>query len=272
MRRKPSKASPIGIFDSGVGGLTVVNAIQRKLPNENLVYLGDTARTPYGNKAGETVIRFTRECVTHLMRYRIKALVVACNTASAYTLPRLRRNFKIPILGVIQPGSRAAVAQSKYGCIGVIGTRATINSHAYQKTIAKMKKACQVLAYPCPLFVPLVEEGWLEGSIPIGVIKKYLAPFLEKNIRSLILGCTHYPVLKPVLTQVCGSRVKIIDSAEEVAKELENTLWKKDLATPSEKRGTQKYLVTDVPEQFKRVGAIILGRKLNHVHRVTLED
>jgi glutamate racemase len=272
VKTKQKNEYPIGIFDSGVGGLTVVNAIKRKLPYENLVYLGDTARTPYGTKAGETVIRFTRECVAHLMRYKIKALVVACNTASAYTLPMLRRNFKIPILGVIQPGARAAVAQSTKGRIGVIGTRATIHSQAYPDTIAKMRKSAHVISKACPLFVPLVEEGWLEGSIPVGVIKKYLTPMLEKNIRSLILGCTHYPALKPALAKVCGRRVEIIDSAEEVSKELESVLRTKNMSSQNTKRGTQKYLVTDVPEQFNRVGGIILGRKLQHVHRVALED
>jgi len=272
MAIKSKKVSeyPIGIFDSGVGGLTVVNAIKRKLPAEDLIYLGDTARTPYGSKAGETVTRFTRQCVGYLMRYNIKALVVACNTASAYSLPMLRRNFNIPILGVIQPGARAAVVESNRGPIGVIGTKATIQSKAYLKTIAKIKSNCTVFSRSCPLFVPLVEEGWLDGPIPLSIVKTYLQPLMEKGIRSLILGCTHYPALKPALSRVCGSRVKIIDSAEELAKELEKALISKQLCSRKQKKGRQKFLVTDIPEQFKRVGTIILGCKLENVYRVSL--
>ncbi|MBN1596563.1 glutamate racemase [candidate division FCPU426 bacterium] len=269
IRRNPH-AYPIGIFDSGVGGLTVVNAIRRKCPHEELVYLGDTARTPYGSKAGETVVRFTKECVRHLLRYRIKALVVACNTASAFALPTLRRNLKIPILGVIEPGARAAVAEAGKSPIGVIGTRATIQSRAYPTTICRLQASSRVYSQPCPLLVPLVEEGWLKGNIPLDIIRKYLRPLLHKKIRSLILGCTHYPALKGLLARVCGSRVRIIDSAEEVAQELVNVLQTHRLQSRKKTAGRQKYLVTDVPEQFNRVGALILGRSLQQVQRVSM--
>lgn len=270
MSAKTRTPGPIGIFDSGVGGLTVMRAIRKLLPGEDLVYLGDTARTPYGSKAGETVVRFTRECVSHLRQYRIKALVVACNTASAYTLPMLHRNFKIPILGVIQPGGQAALEKANSGPIGVIGTQATIRSQAYPVTIRKIKPQAVVYSQACPLLVPLVEEGWLNGPIPLSVIKTYLAPLLRKNIRSLILGCTHYPALKPALRKVCGRRVQIIDSAEEVAKALRSVLEAKGLLKPGSRRGRQVFLVSDVPAQFVRVGATLWGRKLEQVKRVSL--
>ncbi|MCD4812538.1 glutamate racemase [bacterium] len=268
--KQPQHKFSIGIFDSGVGGLTVVKAIRKKLPKEDLIYLGDTARTPYGSKAGETVVRFTRQCIRYLMQHKIKALVVACNTASAYTLPMLRRNFKIPIIGVIQPGAHAAVASCIQGPIGVIGTKATVKSNAYTESIQRLNHKCRVVSQSCPLLVPLVEEGWLDGPIPKNIIKTYLSPMLRKEIRSLILGCTHYPALKPVLQKVCGKRVRIIDSAEEVAKALEIILDAKGLRNMRETSGKQKYLVTDIPEQFIRVGSTILGRPISNVQRIAV--
>lgn len=263
---------PIGIFDSGVGGLTVMRAIRRALPDEHLVYLGDTARTPYGSKAGETVVRFTRECVSRLLRYHIKALVVACNTASAYSLPMLRRRLKLPILGVIQPGSRAAVAVSDHGPIGVIGTRATVNSQLYPQTIAGLKPGTRVWSQACPLLVPLVEEGWFAGQVAESIIRIYLQPLLAKRVRTLILGCTHYPALKPVIRRVCGPKVEIIDSAEEVAKELYATLEQRGLLA-SRSAGRQKrelFLVTDVPDKFIQVGTALWGRRVGPVRRIAV--
>ncbi len=263
---------PIGIFDSGVGGLTVMRAIRRALPDEHLVYLGDTARTPYGSKAGETVVRFTRECVRRLLERKIKALVVACNTASAYSLPALRRMLKIPILGVILPGARAATAGSAPGPVGVIGTRATVHSMLYPKTINRLKPGSKVFSRACPLLVPLVEEGWLKGPVAEQVVRIYLRPLLGKKIRTLILGCTHYPALKPVIRRVCGTGVRIIDSAEEVAQELRGTLKRMGLLAPAAggRGGRELFLVTDVPDQFIQVGATLWGSRLGPVRRIAV--
>lgn len=272
MALSPDPGAPIGIFDSGVGGLTVVKEIRRHLPGEHLIYLGDTARTPYGTKAKETITRFTLECVRHLLTHRIKALVVACNTASAFALPVLRRQLSIPILGVIVPGARAALNCGVRGPIGVIGTRATIHSQAYVKTIRRFQPRARVHAAPCPLLVPLVEEGWLSGEIASGIVSAYLRPILKLGIRSLILGCTHYPALKPVIQTICGERVVIIDSAEELAKELSGALAAGGLKNSQAGKGRQQFLVTDVPEPFIRVGEFILGARLSSVRRISLKE
>lgn len=270
--RKTTNSAPVGIFDSGVGGLTVIKEIQRQLPHENYVYLGDTARTPYGSKAQETVRRFTLECVQYLMRYRIKALVIACNTASAFALPALRRRLKIPVLEVIQPGARAALRKPNGFPIGVIGTKATVNSRVYVKELNRLHPGARVVAMPCPLLVPLVEEGWLDTAVTRRIIEIYLRPLLVKNIHSLILGCTHYPALKPIFASICGPDLRLIDSAEEIAMELKSTLERTGLLNPSRSVGKRTYLVTDVPDQFMRVAGYLLGRKLDGVKRVSLSE
>lgn len=267
---QPAAGAPIGIFDSGVGGLTVVKEIVRLLPGEHFVYLGDTARTPYGSKAKETVQRFTLEAVAHLLQHRIKALVVACNTASACALPILRRRLKIPVLGVIQPGARAAVQHAQQRPVGVVGTKATIKSQAYVKALRASHCPNPILTQPCPLLVPLVEEGWLRHPITRQVLRVYLAPLLESGIKSLILGCTHYPALKPLIADICGPRVRLIDSAEEVAQELHGTLESLDLLRGGSRTGRRTFLVTDVPEQFQRVGRLLLGGPLTGVRRVNI--
>ena len=265
---KATKSS-IGIFDSGVGGLTVLKAITQILPHEDIVYLGDTARTPYGSKAKATVTRFTLEGVEYLLKYNIKALVIACNTASALVLPRLQRNLSIPVLGVIQPGVRAALQVAGKQPIGVIGTRATIASQAYAKHLLRLNKSSEVISQACPLFVPLVEEGWLKGVYTSQIIKHYLAKLLKQKIKTLILGCTHYPALKPAIKQVCGRQIKIIDSAHEVATQLSKTLLQLGLKNNKNALGKQKFLVTDIPEQFIRVGKYILNRELNQVRHIS---
>jgi len=262
--------APIGIFDSGVGGLTVVKEIQRQLPAENFIYLGDTARTPYGSKAKETVRRFTLECVEYLMQYGIKALVVACNTVSANALPVLRNRLSIPVLEVIQPGARAALRAPNGFPIGVIGTKATINSQAYIKALVRQNPKSEAVSAPCPLLVPLVEEGWLDHPVTRTVIKSYLDPLLAEKIRSLILGCTHYPALKHLFAEICGPKIRLIDSAEEIALELKRTLTRLNILNTGHTPGKQTFMVTDVPEQFIRVGEYLLGRKLAVVRRVTL--
>lgn len=270
--KKLAAAAPIGIFDSGVGGLTVAREIHKQLPHESLIYLGDTARTPYGTKAGETVKRFTMQCIRHLARLNIKALVVACNTASAYALPMLRQQFKFPIIGVIKPGARAALAGKNGGTIGVIGTRATIQSQTYARTIKSSDRNRKVISTACPLLVPLVEEGWLQGEVSKKIVAHYLKPLLGKDVKHLILGCTHYPALKPIIKEVCGKKVLIIDSAEEVTKELKAVLVRHKILYKSRRIGTQKYSVTDVPDQFVKVGTHIIGKRITSISRVTLTE
>lgn len=271
LTRSAAKA-PIGLFDSGVGGLTVARAISQQLPNESLVYLGDTARTPYGTKAGKTVKRFSLECVHHLAAMRIKALVVACNTASAYALPTLRRHFDFPIIGVVKPGAQAAMKSGRHHAIGVIGTRATIQSQAYTKSIQQLRSNQRVYTAACPLLVPLVEEGWLDESVTQAIVARYLTPLLSKNIKQLILGCTHYPALKSLIAAVCGPQVTIIDSAEEVAKELKKVLITKKLLNSSNSPGSRRFVVTDVPEQFSKVGQCLFGKTIKPIKRITLAE
>jgi glutamate racemase len=270
---KPATAAPIGIFDSGVGGLTVAKAILKQLPNERLIYLGDTARAPYGTKAGKTVARFAVECVNYLMQYKIKALVVACNTASAYALPALRERFGIPILGVIQPGSKRAAAETPNGSIGVIGTSATIHSGAYPKALRQLAPGIQVFTQACPLFVPLVEEGWIDNPVTHEVARIYLHELIAKRISSLILGCTHYPILKNVIAAICGSEVKIVDSAETVSQELSEVLAQRRLLqTKKRSHSSLQCLVTDIPDAFIRVGQRILGSELGSVRKVRVME
>lgn len=269
-RHAPRRRDPIGIFDSGVGGLTVFREIQRRLPAEDLIYLGDTARAPYGSKARATVQRFAVECAEHLLGYGIKVLVVACNTASANALTALRRRLHIPVLEVIRPGARAALRGPEGSPIGVIGTRSTIASQAYLKALTRLDPKVSAVVSPCPLLVPLVEEGWLDQNVTREVLRTYLDPILARGIRSLILGCTHYPALKHLFAELCGPQVRLIDSAEEIALDLERTLVEHGLDHPGRRAGRQTFLVTDVPEQFVRVGELLLGRKLQRVRRVVL--
>lgn len=221
----------IGMFDSGIGGLTVLKAIMERMPEESIVYLGDTARLPYGTKSKETVTRFSEEITRFLMRRNIKLLVVACNTASAYALTRIRSMIDIPVVGVIEPGARAAAAATRNNKVGVIGTRATIQSGAYLEAIQRMDPAIKVFSTACPLFVPLVEEGWLTDDVTYEVARRYLAHLVDCRVDALILGCTHYPLIKRVIADVMGRGTVLIDSAEETALTVENVLKDGDIAS-----------------------------------------
>src|SRR5213593_1632850 len=205
----------IGIFDSGVGGLTVLHALLEALPGEHLLYLGDTGRHPYGTKSAETVTRYSIENVEFLVAKGIKMLVVACNTASAVALDALEARFPLPVVGVIEPGARAAVARTENGRVGVIGTEATIASGAYTKALRALRPGLEIYTRPCPLLVPLAEEGWLDGPIPRGVVETYLATLQKSGIDTLVLACTHYPLLRPLIAEVMGEKVGLVDSAEE---------------------------------------------------------
>ena len=262
--------APIGVFDSGIGGLTVVQELMRQLPHESIVYFGDTARVPYGNKSPETVQRYSREIADFLERRGVKAIVVACNTATAHALPMLRAERTIPVIGVVDPGARAAVAASRGGPIGVIGTLGTVRSGAYERAIHALRPDASITARPCPLFVPLVEEGWTGHEAARLVAREYLAPLMEDRIDTLVLGCTHYPLLKPLLRRELGPGVRLIDSAEETAAETGRVLRAQGLEAPSDARPVHHFVSSDTPDQFRALGKRFLGSAIDDVERHVL--
>ena len=259
---------PIGVFDSGIGGLSVVKELRRLLPGEDIVYFGDTARLPYGTKSKETVVRFSCEIVRFLMRFRIKLGVVACHTASSYSLPTLRRHFSIPILGVVQPGARQALALTRTKRIGVLGTRATIQSRSYEKEMKRLDRNVKVFSQSCPLFVPLVEEGHFNGDVTHQIAETYLDPMARSGVDTVILGCTHYPLLKDVIGSVFGPRVKLVDSAQAVAWQVRDLLEAQGLLVNG-KQGCTRYFVSDEPRHFIKVGSLFLDGKIRKARKVT---
>jgi glutamate racemase len=261
---------PIGIFDSGVGGLTVFHEVQRHLPQEDLIYFGDTARVPYGIKSAETVTRYAMEITTFLMRQEIKLLIVACNTASSVALLPVQSRFPIPIVGVLEPGARAAVKYSIKRKIGVIGTESTIGSSAYLKAIHSLDSNVEVFTRPCPLFVPLAEEGWGEHPLAVAIVREYLEDLRTTGIDTLVLGCTHYPLLKSAIGAVMGEEVRLVDSATETAQEVEELLDSQGLLRRENVAPTRTYYVTDSPERFRKVGERFLGQTLTEVEKVTI--
>ncbi|MFO1519935.1 MAG: glutamate racemase [bacterium] len=259
----------IGIFDSGIGGLTVLKAVEEALPGEHLVYLGDTARVPYGNKSRETITRYSVENTQFLLQSGVKAVVVACNTASALALSELRRHFPIPILGVIEPGARAALSATRTKEIGVIGTESTISSSSYSKAVQALDPKSRVWGIACPLFVPLAEEGWIHEEVTEAVAQKYLSPFVKTPIDTLILGCTHYPLLKGVIAKTMGEKVTLVDSAQETARALKELLAEKGLQRTEKGRSSSHFFVTDSPDRFKQGAKNFLNRSLDGVTLVT---
>lgn len=262
-------AAPIGVFDSGIGGLTVVREIARQLPDESILYFGDTARVPYGPKSPDTVRRYSREIAAYLLGEGVKAIVIACNTATAHALDVLRSELPVPVLGVVEPGARAAVRATTGGRIGVVGTLGTIRSGAYERAIAAIAPDARVAAQPCPLFVPLVEEGWLDHPATHLVAQEYLEPMRERDVDTLVLGCTHYPLLKREIGDVMGDRVALIDSAEETAAEIGRVLAAHELRATAGS-GTRRYVVSDMPEQFSRTARHFLGTPLENVETLSL--
>lgn len=256
---------PIGVFDSGVGGLTVFRALERALPGESLVYLGDTARVPYGTKSAETVTRYALEAAQFMRAQDVKLMVVACNTASAVALDALNETLRRPVVGVIEAGARQALAVTRNGKIGVIGTRATIGSAAYSRAIAELGDA-EVIVAACPLFVPLAEEGWVDDAVAEAVAERYLESFREANIDTLVLGCTHYPLLKDVIGRVMGDAVTLVDSAEAVAATVAGLADTGDSET-----ATRQFYVTDAPAPFQEVAERFLGRKIEALHQTRIE-
>ncbi|MBI4125416.1 MAG: glutamate racemase [Deltaproteobacteria bacterium] len=258
---------PIGIFDSGVGGLTVMAAVRKALPNESIIYLGDTARVPYGTKSAETILRYTEECLAFLAGKNVKAIVIACNSASAHALPYLQHKFHLPLLGVIEAGVEAALRVSRNKKIGVIGTAATINSDVYAKELKRRDETAAVTGLACPLFVPLVEEGWLDHPVAFEIAQHYLKPLAGGGIDTLILGCTHYPLLKNVIQKVVGDDVDLIDSAESVAAALQKILTEKKMPAGGQKPFCQ-LTVTDQTPSFEKLARRFLGEEVPAVKRI----
>ncbi len=264
--------SPIGLFDSGIGGLSVARQVMRILPNENIVYFGDTARVPYGTKSPETVIGYSLEAAAFLRSQGVKLIIIACNTASAVALQAVQLASDVPVLGVIQPGAAAAVAATKNGVVGVIGTQGTVKSLAYQNAITDLSYTTSVLAQPCPLFVTLAEEGHTYHPGTLIFAREYLHPLLRQSIDTLILGCTHYPLLQPSISEVCGPAVTLIDPGIATAQEALGLLQSSGMLNPSTSLPRYEYYLTDIPLKFIEVGERFLGRTLHHVHRIQLDD
>ena len=263
-------AAPIGIFDSGVGGLTVFRAVERRLPNESLIYLGDTARIPYGVRSAATVERYALECATFVQSKGVKAIVIACNTASALAANYLRSKCSVPVIGVIRPGSRRAVEQTRNGHIGVIATEATVASGAYQRAMLAIRSGLEITSRACPLFVPLAEEGWLNHPVTLQVAEEYLSDLRSSNVDTLVLGCTHYPILRPAIQRTLGDQIKYVDSGEAVAETLAQMLQEQSLACESGQPQTEEFYVTDSAARFRRVAELFLGRPLDSVETVEL--
>jgi len=262
-----NKDSAIGVFDSGIGGLTVLQKIIELLPKENTIYLGDTARAPYGTKSVETVLRYSFENSEFLVEKGVKLLVVACNTSTAIALDRLRSSLEVPVIGVIEPGATKALDVTKNKKIGVIGTEATIQSGAYTKALRAKDLKVEVYSRACPLFVPLVEEGWTDNAVVEMTVKVYLGSLKQSGIDTLNLGCTHYPVLKKTVRKFLGDTVCLVDSAEEIAKEVGSVL-KKDSLVRKNGDGAHSFFVTDAPDRFVKVGQRFLGEKVESAVRI----
>ena len=277
-RSAPSskRDAPLGVFDSGLGGLTVVRALREALPGEAVVYLGDTARVPYGTKGPATVVKYAMACARHLVDRGVKALVVACNTVSATVAPeQLRIELDLPVIGVVEPGARAAVAATKTGRIGVLATAGTIASGAYPRAVAQLSTRAEVIGQTAPLLVPLAEEGWTEGEVPRLAVRRYLEPLAQARIDVIVLGCTHYPLLRGLIEDEVrrriGPEVVVVDSARATAQAVRGFLESRDLGyVGGARRGTVHLIVTDVPGTFKETATRFLGEAVTAVEQVDL--
>ncbi len=266
----PVKTGPLGFFDSGVGGLTVVRAVQELLPNEDILYLGDTARLPYGSKSPETIRQFADEDTRFLISHGVKAIVVACNTATAHALPSLREQYRVPILGVIEAGVEAALANPNAERIGIIATHGTIRSHAYQHALALRRTGLMIHGQATPLLVPLVEENWLDHPATESILRTYLDPLMEKGIDTLMLACTHYPLLIPTLRKILPPEVRLVDSATTCAEHLRQELSRLDLLASGENEGKLEIHLTDLSEQFETLARHFLKKPPGRIHRAVL--
>ncbi|MCM1287527.1 MAG: glutamate racemase [Clostridium sp.] len=264
--------APIGVFDSGVGGLTVVREIMRQLPSENIVYFGDTARVPYGSKSKQTVLKFSKQIVRFLMTKNVKAIVFACNTASALALEDMRDEMKLPVVGVVRPGAKMAVEMSKTKSVGIIATEGTIKSGIYTDYIRQLDKEVTVVGKACPLFVPLVEEGLIEDRITDDMVDRYLSELKEYKVDSLVLGCTHYPLLSNPIKRYMGAKVTLINPAYETAKELKNILGGKDMLCTEDKMPLYEFYVSDGVDKFKAFADRVLPIHVDTVNVVDIES
>ncbi len=270
-----SNEAPIGIFDSGVGGLTVAREIFELLPSENVIYFGDVGRTPYGGRSKEIIKEFTRQDIAFLMEHKVKFIICACNSASSVALIDLKSDYEVEMIGVIEPGAKAAVERTKNGRIGIIGTHATVGSNAYARCVHELNPDLKVFSLACPLFVPLVEEGYVDKEATYLIAQDYLRTMKDVEIDTLVLGCTHYPLLKDVLADIMGDSVTLIDSGEETAREVYRLLSKSELINPGMSQspvleGEHQYFVSDVPDKFAQVATRFLGRMVDRITRVDI--
>jgi glutamate racemase len=256
---------PLGVFDSGIGGLTVAAALRDLMPSENIFYIGDTARVPYGGKSQTTIERYASEITGLLLAERAKIIVVACNTASALAIPKLEEELKIPVIGVIQPGARAAAAATRNGHVGVIGTRATVYSRAYERAIQAIDPEIRVSSQPCPMLVPLIEEGWLDDTITDQIIRRYLEKLVRAEIDTLVLGCTHYPLLKDAIQRFVGPEITLVDSAHNCAAAVKKLLAEEELAADGTQLGKLEVALTDRSDGFLRVAEEALALQVGDV-------
>jgi glutamate racemase len=265
--------APLGVFDSGLGGLTVVRALREALPGEHIVYLGDTARVPYGTKGAGTVIKYALACARHLVARDVKAIVIACNTVSAIAPERLRVDLDVPIIGVVEPGARAAVSATKTGRIGVLATAGTIASGAYPRAVGQLSTRAEVVGQPAPLLVPLAEEGWTHGDVPRLAVRRYVEPLAQAGVDVVVLGCTHYPLLREVIDEevraAMGSGVAVVDSARATAEDTLAFLESRGLMRRAS-QGSVELLVTDVPRSFQDVATRFLGKAAPEVVQIDL--
>ena len=262
---------PIGVFDSGIGGLTVVKELMEHLPNESIVYFGDTARIPYGTKSPDTIRRFALENSIFLLEHRVKMIIVACNTASATSLPWLEQWVPVPVIGVIEPGAQAALSATRTRRIGVIGTATTIRSRAYPESIRQRQPHMDIIEQACPLFVPLIEEGWLEEEATFLIARRYLQPLVDSQVDTVVLGCTHYPLLKPVLQHILGPDVTLIDSGQETARVVAQRLTQLGLTAHPDHMPQHRFFISDLPHTFQEIGERFLQRPLPSVETVNFD-
>jgi glutamate racemase len=267
-----NKTSPIGIFDSGIGGLTVAKRIISMLPNENVIYFGDTARVPYGTKSNETVIEYSLQDAQFLINKNVKLIIVACNTASSIAIGKLKDMFDIPIIGMIEPGTHLALNSTKNGKIGVIGTNATITNEAYSTELKKQNKDLEIIEKPCPLFVPVAEEGWLDHEATKLIAKEYLQDLVDFRVDTVILGCTHYPLLSKVIQEVMGKDVTLIDSGYAASLEVEDYLEGRGVRNDSNQLGTHYFYVSDLPNKFKSVAERFLGTEVKNIEKIDVDS
>jgi len=267
-----NNTKPIGIFDSGIGGLTVAKRLSLTLPQENIIYFGDTARVPYGSKSNSTVIEYSIQDTIFLISKDVKAVVVACNTASSVAIPELKKQFDLPIIGMIEPGAGMAIENSVNKRIGVIGTRSTISNKAYSREIKSIDSSVNVYEKACPLFVPLAEEGWIKNKATYKIAGEYLQELKDLNIDTLVLGCTHYPILYEVIQKIMGDNVTLIDSGIAAARVVKEEIKKSDLENESGETGISKFYVSDIPTTFKNIAELFLGNPIAEIKKVTLES